>query len=554
MQKDDLLYKGVASLVAAYAPKGRSESASFLNWFLENIYRLNDVEADDAICDKSNDKGIDGIYVDNTAQEIHLFQAKITQKDGRTLGDADLKGFAGALAQFSAPESIDKVVAGNANEDLKAIIVRQNLRQLVVDGYRIVGVFITNQDKDANCEEYLQHVDNIVVYDREGIVAEYIDFDADEGVKASFDFDVSYAGCLEMSTGGGEIYIFPARAEELIKLQGIEDTTLFKQNVRLTLGSTEVNKAIGRSIEKKDEHKNFPLYHNGITLLCSEAKFDTQAMALKVTDYVVVNGAQSISTFYKNAKLLSDDLRVFTKVIALRDEDLARKITLNSNNQNAIKARDMRSNHIIMLRLKAEFEKDFSSYQFEIKRGEPRDDAKISLTNEEAGRLLMAFDLNEPYSCHQVYKVFDDKYADIFGRPEVNASRIVFLKQLFDLIADGMEGIKNDQMAGYALTKFFVLNVLRHIMDRSDYAKAVVASRDGLRSSADRARLLELAPSVIGDLVIDFNYEIDEEGAGLDYKRDLKSPDRVRAWRNKLLSSYEKELKKKKAVEFTAPH
>src|SRR5690606_26938590 len=157
------------------------------------------------------------------------------------------------------------------------------------------------------------------------------------------------------------------------------------------------------------------LYHNGITLLCSEAELDTDSMKLRVKDYVVVNGAQSISTFYKNAKLLSDDLRVFTKVIALRDDDLARKITLNSNNQNAIKARDMRSNHIIMLRLKAEFEEQFPDFQFEIKRGEPRNE-RTPLTNEHAGRLLMAFDLNEPYSCHQVYKVFDDKYADIFGR------------------------------------------------------------------------------------------------------------------------------------------
>jgi hypothetical protein len=62
--------------------------------------------------------------------------------------------------------------------------------------------------------------------------------------------------------------------------------------------------------------------------------------------------------------------------------------------------------------------------------------------------------------------------------------------------------------------------------------------------------LLEQAPSVIGDIIVDFNYEIAEEGDALDYKRDLKSPERVRSWRNKLLSSYDKELKKGKAAKF----
>jgi hypothetical protein len=552
MQKEDLLYKGVQERIEIYSSKGRSESASFLNWFLENIYRLSDVDADDAICDQSNDKGIDGIYVDNTAQEIHLFQSKITQKDGRTLGDSDLKAFIGALAQFKTPDSIDKILMSNANADLKGIITRQNIRQLVIDGYSIIGVFIANQDPDQNCKEYLQHVDGVRLYDRAAITAEYIDFDADEGVDATFDFDVSYAGCLGMAAGAGEIYMFPAKASELIQLKGIEDTTLFKQNVRLTLGNTDVNKSISKSIADKVEHKNFPLYHNGITLLCSDAQMK-EGNKLSVKDYVVVNGAQSISTFYKNSKQLSDDLRVFTKVIALRDEELARKITLNSNNQNAIKARDMRSNHIIMLRLKAEFEKDFPAIQFEIKRGEPKDDAKFHITNEEAGRLLMAFDLDEPYSCHQVYKVFDDKYADIFGRPEVTAARIVFLKQLFEVVTDAMKGLKNEQMGGYALTKFFILNVLRHVMERSEFAKGVITSKSGLNNESSRQALLGMAPSVVADLIIDFNYEVDEEASLVDYKSDLKSPDRVRTLRNKLLSGYEKELRKGKAVEFTAP-
>lgn len=165
MKAEDLSYKGVKTLISPYAHKGRTESASFLNWFLENVYRLGDVEADDAICDESNDKGIDGIFVDNTAQEIHFFQSKITQKDGRTIGDADLKAFIGALDQFRTAESITKLLEGNANEDLKKIIRRERLAQLVEDGYLIRPIYVGNLSKDSNTEEYLEHQPDFEIYD-----------------------------------------------------------------------------------------------------------------------------------------------------------------------------------------------------------------------------------------------------------------------------------------------------------------------------------------------------------------------------------------------------
>lgn len=378
---------------------------------------------------------------------------------------------------------------------------------------------------------------------------EHIDFDSDEGVKGEFEFDISYAGCLEVQGEGDvKIFVFPAKSVELVKLDGIVDDSLFKQNVRLTLGNTSVNKGIAESIKDQGEHKNFPLYHNGITMLCDDAKIEGNR--LRVKDYVVVNGAQSISTFYKNATSLSEDLMVFVKVVALRNEALARKITVNSNNQNSIKARDLRSNHALMLRLKAEFEKEFPEYHFEIKRGEAAEPGKQVITNELAARLLLAFDLDEPYSCHQIYKLFDDKYADIFGRPEVSAARIVFLLKVYGQIKDRIHEIGHHQMAGYALTNFFVLNVLRHVMEMSDRASALVRDRGAMSDPDEREAVLEKIPDVLDELMVDLKYEIGEKGDNLDYKSDLKSPEEVRKLRNSLVSSYEKEMKKGKATKF----
>lgn len=126
-------------------------------------------------------------------------------------------------------------------------------------------------------------------------------------------------------------YIFPAKASELVRMAGIDDGTLFSQNVRLSLGNTKVNKSLQGSVKEKAEHKNFPLYHNGVTVLCSNAEYKDENITIE--NYVVVNGAQSISTFKKSSAYLTDDLRVIVKIVELNNSSLARKITVNSNNE-----------------------------------------------------------------------------------------------------------------------------------------------------------------------------------------------------------------------------
>lgn len=203
------------------------------------------------------------------------------------------------------------------------------------------------------------------------------------------------------------MYVFAARATELIELPGIGDGTLFSQNVRLGLGNTDVNRQIRASIRNKLEHGKFPWFHNGITLLCNSAQI--RSGRLEVKDFVVVNGAQSLNALFAERDAISSDLCLLLRVIEIKgNHELSLDITMKSNTQNAIKPRDMRSNHHLMIRLKKESDDiRYNNTVFEIKRGENAEESYI-VSNEEAGRLLLAFDLAQPYSCHQTYKVFDD--------------------------------------------------------------------------------------------------------------------------------------------------
>src|SRR5262245_55531058 len=92
VKSDPKAFSVLESFVAPFGAKGRTNSAAFLIWFLQTVYRLDDVEAEDAVCDQQHDEGFDAIVVSDQRREIVVFQAKRREKLAATLGDTDLKG------------------------------------------------------------------------------------------------------------------------------------------------------------------------------------------------------------------------------------------------------------------------------------------------------------------------------------------------------------------------------------------------------------------------------------------------------------------------------
>ena len=45
-------FQNLEDLAKRYEVTGRTKSAAFLMWFLETVYRLDDVDAQDAVCDR----------------------------------------------------------------------------------------------------------------------------------------------------------------------------------------------------------------------------------------------------------------------------------------------------------------------------------------------------------------------------------------------------------------------------------------------------------------------------------------------------------------------
>ena len=539
MQANDLVYANLTGkILHGYSLAGRTESASFLVWFLENIFRLDDVQAADAICDGPSDRGVDAIYVDHDNSEIVFLQSKVRQNDARQIGDQPIRDFAGSITQFDTPEKVQGAIAAEPRAEISKLLFRTEIATRLSEGYTKKGVFVTNAVTGVAGRTAAETLD-VAIFDRGKLAESYIESDAPDRISGTKSFDVADNGFLEFSGGAdAKLYLITAKASDLLRLEGLSDGTLFAQNVRLNLGNTKVNRDVAKTIGDRSKHLFFPMYHNGITLICRHVD-KSYPDELRVSDYVVVNGAQSLSVLYWNRSKISDDLRLVVKVIQIDDNDLfARDITIASNNQNSIKPRDMRSTNLLQTRLKAEFEQiNFEQYRYLIKRGEEAEGNVIS--NEDAGRILLAFDVREPWSCHQIYKVFDEKYTDIFGRPSVNAWRIILLNKIVQKIEMSLPEIRNEPLQKYRLTRYFLAYAIAKILDEDNDAKQYIADPQGLLNTPARLKaVLEWIENLTRRLCVDVRFEFTEGESPPDYKSALKSPVQVQEIEMRLRRSY----------------
>ena len=543
----DLSYPKLLETFGEHAIKERTESRQFLAWFLEHYYRLEETEISDCICDGPYDKGIDGLYVDDHLGKVDVFQAKISRSK-KTLGDVSLKEFVGTLSQFSNANSTVEIATTTNNKELAALIRDAHVAERIAEGYQVNGIFITNAARDANATAFLKSHETITLFDSEELERSYLPLSKTDPIHKPITFDISGVPHMEYPIEVGvNMVVAPIAASELLRMDGIASGELFAWNVRQWLGKkTKVNKDIARSIATTTEHKYFPAFHNGLTVLCRSLKLTTDKIT--IDGYAVVNGCQSLTGLYENQGKISDDLRLLTKVVSVApDTMLANKITDHTNNQNGTTHRDLKSNSLVQTRLQSEIHDKYSGeVYYRIKRGEhPEWPSAQVIENELAARCLLAFDLRDPSSCHQTYKLFDEKYADIFGRKEVTADRIVAVNEIYKTIVRNLGIVTNENrlFASYTLTRFLVLYLVREALETDPVGQEFFQNPSAfMKEENGRARLKECMESLVKSVI----RPLDNEVARLsnlsevyDYKRQLKSPKSVGEMRTTVIAHYQ---------------
>ena len=558
MAKIDLSYPAILKSFGDYVGKGRTESQAFLAWFLEHYYRLEATEVDDAICDSNYDKGIDGIYVNDLLQQIDVFQTKIgTKTPVQSLGDTALKEFLGTLTQLSTPDAVQNLIKTAKNPDLETLLTELDIATRVKDGFEVRGIFITNRTRDAETTILLSHSKNLVLYDKDELEKQFLPIDKPEPIATPIAFNTTGISVLTHKIENGvELFIAPLLASELVKMDGLANQELFSWNLRYQLKRSPVNREISKSITDSKEHKFFPAFHNGLTVLAE--RITSTPSSITIEGYAVVNGCQSLSALYSSAALITPDLRILTKIVSVSPKsELALKITDHTNRQNGITGRDLQSNNSLQTRLQSDIHKAFPGDIFyRIARGEhPEWNSTKVIENDEIAKVLLAFDVKEPESCHQSYKLFDELHSKIFGRPEVNAGRVVALWDTDSIIRATLPSLSDKQFASYSLTPYLVHFLLREVLELPESgAMAFCHNPEPFISKPTERKRFAVAISPVIKAVVDIlGAEMKrrtDAGTPFDHKKDLKSPGRIRDVRSSVVPLYQMAVNSKFAQSF----
>lgn len=422
-----------------YQQNYSNDGQRFIAWYLRNIHNLDPVEARDCITDGAGDKQIDAVYIDNEAQTIYIIQGKFYAQE--TVNAEPLREVLSSWMQIKNLDALQDA----ANDRLKTKIL--DISNALQDDYEVVFELITTATLTADAERDLENYNNqlaaddsvsasIMLVDAEGLKFRY-----DEALKRArpyinYDFAVEPGKYMELTIGGTKAVIAAIPLKECIQIPGIRDGALFRRNVRQSLGNgNKVNKGIARTI--RNDAKDFFFYHNGITAICSKLQVTTDTISAHELN--VVNGCQSLSTIFNCSEAVkkAEDAYIMFRFYEIKDAETADKISVSTNSQSAVKARDLRSNDKNVLMMKKAYEQRYTDGYFVTKRGENVNTAKYNTSHiinlTDLGKQMCAWHSQRPTISYSETRIFDKNFSQLF-HADYPPENMQALKELMDEI------------------------------------------------------------------------------------------------------------------------
>jgi hypothetical protein len=412
-----------------------NDGQRFLAWYLRNVYLRSKVQAKQDITDGSNDKEIDAVIVDDEKRQVIIIQSKFFSST------VDHEPLHEVLAAWMQIKNLPKLQE-NANQ--KVMVKLAEISEALNDEYDVVFELVTTGDlteaarRDlASFQETLGEMEEpqatLILVDREVIEARLNDAMSVELPKLSYTLTLEPGKYVSMGISNYRTVIAAVKLSDCIHLPGIRDGSLFRKNVRQSLGLTnKVNKGLKQTIQG-DSPQYFFLFHNGVTALCDRLTVNEEEHSLSLEGLSVVNGCQSLNTILacsEKAKTAKDAYILF-RFYEIPQRDLADRISINTNSQSAVKPRDLRSNDKRVLALKRAFENQYPDGYFITKRGEDRPaDRKVERTVDISvlAKLLMTWHCQRPNVANNENRLFDKHFEQLF-RADYPAADILALHQ-----------------------------------------------------------------------------------------------------------------------------
>lgn len=400
-----------------------NDGQRFVAWYLRNILFRDMNETRDDITDGADDKQIDTLIVDDDKSLVRIVQGKFIQT-----GTVDAEPLREVLSSWLQIKDLARL-QNVANQKLARKL--RELADALEEDYEVSFELITTGTLTEAAQHDLQTFQEELtrLSENEAFDATIHVIDADE-LKRRYDYaieadnpSINYklplAGARHMyhEIAGTPVLIAALPLKECVKLPGIKDGTLFQKNVRQSLGSSNaVNKGI-RSTILGDKRSDFFFFHNGVTALCNKMALDNDTLSL--WGLSIVNGCQSLNTILSCSETVKkvDDAFILFRFYEIPQRDRADKISIYTNSQSAVKARDLRSNDKRVLAIKKAYELRYPTGYFITKRGEtaPADKNKNHVVELSSfAKNLVAWQTLRPNLSYGETKIFDKYFETLF--------------------------------------------------------------------------------------------------------------------------------------------
>jgi hypothetical protein len=443
----DILEKIKSDIKQEYYTKNYpNDGQRFVAWYMRNIHLLDQKQAKDAVTDGAKDKQIDAIYVDDENSKVFVVQGKYYS--GEHIGAEPVREMLSVHSQLQDIAHMQE----NANPHLRDKL-GELAKAIEDDDYSICYELITTStltdDAQSDAESFQnilsKEEDNIPfsadfeIVDKDGLAAAYERSLERDNPSITNTIQLEHGKYLITEINSTKIVIAAVSLKECIKIQGIKDGTLFQKNVRQSLGpSNTINKKIRKTIIG-EKSSDFFFFHNGITAICQTIE-ELGNDAIKFRGMSVVNGCQSLSTIMGCSESIKkkDDAYVLFRFYEIQQKDRAEAISINTNSQSQVKARDLRSNDKRVLQLKKAFEAIYPQGFFATKRGDtiPVDkNEEYCVDLSRFGKLLMAWYCQRPNLSYGETKIFDKYFSKLF-KPDYLPQDVFALNYFFNRIME----------------------------------------------------------------------------------------------------------------------
>lgn len=460
-----------------------NDGQRFVAWYLRNIYLLDQLQAKDAITDGANDKQIDAVYIDEDEQKIHIIQGKFYTGD--TVNAEPIREVISAWSQF---DHLDKL-QDNANEKLKKKICEIS-SALEDETYCLCFELITtstfSEDANRDIEAFqskLAETDDdcfnaqFEVVDKQGIEDKYNMVLEQVNPSLNHTVVLERGKFLMTDLSNTKVLLAAVSLKECIKMPGIKDGSLFQKNVRQSLGiNNTVNKKIKKTLSDPAKCRDFFFFHNGITAICNKMEVVADGQ-FRFYGLNVVNGCQSLNTIISCSETVKkrDDAYVLIRFYEIPQRDRADSISINTNTQSAVKARDLRSNSKQVLKLKKAYEQKYPTGFFATKRGEtiPADkDKNYAVELSLLGKQATAWYMQRPNLSYGETKIFDKYFSTLF-KVEYLPEDIYALKFWYNKIMEAWNehnpyGINDTILTMKAYAPYHILYAISAIFAKSN--------------------------------------------------------------------------------------